>query len=148
MSSKSAARRKTAHKGKPSAHYGTTAQKANPPVVQKKRGGWLTAAIVIMAIHGVFNTVALLALRKSEYTTVPPWLWAIAFLDGIATIVAAAGLWYWKRWSLYVYVAATFASIAVGLVVYPSQIAVFYNLIPLLILVYILQGQKKMQLLV
>lgn len=148
MSSKSAARRKTAHKGSASARHGATAQKASPPVVQKKRGGWLTAAIVIMAVHGVFNTVALLALRKSEYTNIPPWLWATAFLDGILTVVAAVALWYWKRWGLYVYVVATFASIAVGLIVYPSQIAAFYNVIPLLILGYILQGQRKMQLLV
>lgn len=149
MSSKSAKRhqQKPVQKGTVPARQYTPAPKA-PPVVKKQRGGWLTAMIVIMAIHGVFNTVALLALRRSEYTNVPPWLWITAFLVGIATIASAAALWYWKRWGLYLYLAATAGSIAVGLFVYPSQITVFYNLIPVLILTYILQGQKKMQLLV
>ena len=145
MSSKS--KRKTAPKSGAatvSVPYQKAAPKA-PPVVKPQRGGWLTAAIVIMAIHGVFNTAALLSLRKSEYANIPPWLWAAAFLVGIATVVSAVGLWYWKKWALYLYVVATFVSLGVGLVVYPSMIAAFYNIIPLGILGAILQTQKKMQ---
>ncbi len=141
---------KSAHKGNASARQGqgAAAQKANPPVVKKQRGGWLTAMIIIIAIHGVFNTIALLSFRDTgKWATVPPWLLAAALFDGVATVLAAVGLWYWKRWSLYLYLAATAASIAVGLFVYPSMIAVFYNLVPVLILVYILTGQKKMALL-
>jgi hypothetical protein len=149
MSSKSKRRQqqKSTQKGTTPARQYVPAQKANPPVVKKQRGGWLTAVIVIMAIHGIFNTIALLSMRKAEYSQVPPWLWATAFLVGIATVVSAVALWYWKRWGLYLYLVATAGSIAVGLFVYPSQIAVFYNLIPVLILTYILQGQKKMALL-
>ncbi len=149
MSSKSAKRhqQKSAQKSAAPARQYTPAPKA-PPVVKKQRGGWLTAMIVIMAVHGVFNTIALLSFRDTgKWATVPPWLLAAALFDGLATVAAAVGLWYWKRWSLYLYLAATAASIAVGLFVYPSMIAVFYNLVPVLILVYILTGQKKMALL-
>lgn len=123
-------------------------QKAAPkPVVPQKpvRGGLLTAAIVIMAIHGVFNTVALLLIRKSEYYNPPPWLWAAAFGVGIATIVAAVALWYWKRWGLYLYLAAAVASGIVGVITFPSFGIAFYNLIPVAILGWILNSQKKMQ---
>jgi hypothetical protein len=150
MPAKSAARRrKQAHKGKPAARYGAATQAAAAPqAVRPKHGGWLTAMIVIMAVHGVFNTVALLALRNQlAYRSVPSWLYAGAFFVGLATIASAVALWYWKRWGLYLYVVATFVSLALGLVVYPTQLAAFYNLIPLGILGWILTSQRKMQLL-
>jgi hypothetical protein len=123
-------------------------QKAAPkPVVPAKpvRGGLLTAAIVIMAIHGVFNTVALLLIRKSEYYNPPPWLWAAAFGVGIATLVAALALWYWKRWGLYLYLVAAIASAVIGVITFPTFGIVFYNLIPVAIVGWILTSQKKMQ---
>ena len=103
--------------------------------------------LIIMGVHGVFNTVALLALRKAEYMNVPSWLYGGAFLVGLATIASAVALWYWKRWGLYLYVVATFASIAMGLVVFASGLAAIYNIIPLAILGYVLTAQRKMQLL-
>ena len=99
-----------------------------------------------MALHGVLSTALLLAWHKTEYINAP-WLWAASLFVGLASIVSAISLWYWKRWGLYLYVVATFVSMGVGLVVYPSQIAAFYNLIPLLVLGYIMTGQHKMELL-
>jgi hypothetical protein len=148
MPSKSASRRrKPAHKGSASARHGAAAQKTTPVVVKPQRGGWLTAAIIVMAVHGIINTVALLVLRKPEYMTVPMWLYVAAVLDGVATIVSAVALWYWKRWGLYLYVVATFASLALGLIIFPSLYVAFYNIIPLGILAWILSSQRKLQLL-
>jgi hypothetical protein len=148
MSSKSSSqRRKATHKGNPSARHGAAVQKANPPVVRKEHGGWLTAAIVIMVVHGLFSTFALLSMRKTEYNQIPPWLYGTAILVGLATVVSAIALWYWKRWGLYLYVVATAASMAVGLIVFATGYAAIYNVIPLAVLGYILQGQHKMQLL-
>jgi hypothetical protein len=124
--------------------YQKAAPKA-PPVVKPVRGGWLTAAIVIMAIHAVFTTVSLIVLRKAEYANIPPWLYGAAILVGLATLTSAIGLWFWKKWALVLYVVATFASLALGLIVYPSMIAAFYNIIPLGILGAILQSQGKMK---
>jgi hypothetical protein len=138
-------RRKPAHKGSASARQGAAAQ-TSPTTVQRQRGGWLTAMIIIMAVHGAFNTVALLALRKSEYMNVPLWLYGAAMLVGVTTIVSAVALWYWKRWGLYLYVVATAVSLALGLIVFASQAAAFYNLIPLLILGWILTSQHKSEL--
>lgn len=133
---------------KPAAAVAVPYQKATPktPVVTKPvRGGWLTAAIVIMAVHGVFNTAALLLLRKSEYYNPPPWLWALAFAVGIATVASAVALWYWKRWGLYLYLAASIGSAIVGVIAFPTFGIAFYNLIPVAILGWILNSQKKMQ---
>lgn len=148
MSSKSAKRQqKSAQRGTVPARQGA-AVKANPAPARKERGPWLTAAIVIMAIHGIFDTVALLALRRSEYRNIPPWLWGLAFLVGIATLVSAYGLWRWKRWGLWLYMVATAGSVIVGAIVLLSPLAVFYNFVPLALLGWILTSQRKMQLLV
>ena len=138
-------RRKPAHKGSASGRQGAVAQ-TGPTVEHRQRGGWLTAMIILMAVHGVFNTVALLALRKSDYINVPLWLYGSAILVGVTTIVSAVALWYWKRWGLYLYVVATAVSLALGLIVFASQAAAFYNLVPLLILGWILTSQRKAQL--
>jgi hypothetical protein len=143
MSSKS--KKKTAQRsGAVAVPYQKAPAKAVVPA-KPVRGGLLTAAIVIMAIHGVFNTVALLLIRKSEYYNPPPWLWVAAFAVGIATIVAALALWYWKRWGLYLYLAAAVASGVIGVITFPTFGIAFYNLIPVAILGWILNSQKKMQ---
>lgn len=148
MSSKSASqRRKSAHKGSPSAYQGPASKKAAPVVVKKQHGGLLTAAIVIMAIHAVFNVVALISLRKAEYLNAPPWLYGTAILVGLATIISAIALWYWKRWGLYLYLVATIASMVLGVIVFATGYAAIYNILPLAILGWILNSQRKMQLL-
>ncbi|MGE5603927.1 MAG: hypothetical protein ACM30E_12825 [Nitrososphaerales archaeon] len=100
-----------------------------------------------MFVHGLFNTFALLTMRKTEYNQIPPWLLGAAILIGIATVVSAIALWYWKRWGLYLYVVATVASMALGLIVFATGYAAIYNVIPLAILGYILQSQRKLALL-
>ena len=55
-------------------------------------------------------------------------------------------MWFWKKWGLYLFVAATLASIGFGLVVYPSMLAAFHAIIPLGILGWILTSQKKLPL--
>jgi hypothetical protein len=144
MSSKSSKKKSGQKGGAVSVPYQKAA--ARPaPVVKPQRGTWLTIAIVLIAIHGVFDTVALLLIRKSEFYNPPPWLWVLAFAIGLATLAAAVALWYWKRWGLYLYLAASVASIVVGVIVFPVFGIAFYNLIPVAILGWILNSQKKMQ---
>jgi hypothetical protein len=144
MSSKSSKRKSAAKGGAVAAPYQKAAAKPVAPA-KPVHGNLLTAAIVIMAIHGVFNTVALLLIRKSEYYNPPAWLWVAAFAVGIATIAAAVALWYWKRWGLYLYLAAAIASGVIGVITFPAFGIAFYNLIPVAILGWILNSQKKMQ---
>jgi hypothetical protein len=116
-----------------------------PP--KKVRGGWLTAALIFIAVHAVFTAVLLLAYRKQAIPVQAPVLWAAAVLIALAEIGGAAGMWFWKRWGLYLFIAATLAGIVVGFFVYPSQITAFHGIIPILILGYILQRQNKLRLL-
>jgi hypothetical protein len=116
-----------------------------PP--KKVRGGWLTAVLILIIIHGVFTSALLLALRKQPGEPAAPWLWAAAILIGLADIIAAVLMWFWKRWGLYLYVVSTLAGISLGVLMLSSQIAAFHGLVPLLILVVVLQWQNKLRLL-
>ena len=117
-----------------------------PP--KKVRGGWLTAALIFIAVHAVFTAVLLLLLHKQPSQLQTPVLWAAAVLVALAEIGGAVAMWFWKRWGLYLFVGAILAGIVVGFLAFPTQPYVaFHGIIPVLILSYILQRQNKLRLL-
>jgi hypothetical protein len=116
-----------------------------PP--KKVRGGWLTGALIFIAVHAVFTAVLLLVWKKQAPPIPVPWLWTAAVLIALAEIGGAVAMWFWKRWGLYLFIGATLAGIVVGFLMYPSQLAAFHGIIPILILGYILQRQNKLRLL-
>jgi hypothetical protein len=118
-----------------------------PP--KKVRGGWLTGALIFIAVHAVITAVLLLLLQKQPSQVQAPVLWAAAVLVALAEIGGAVAMWFWKQWGLYLFIAAVLAGIVVGMFVFPGSIliAAFHGIIPVLILSYILQRQDKLRLL-
>jgi hypothetical protein len=111
----------------------------------KVRGGWLTAMLIIIVIHAIFTAVLLISYHKNPGVT-REVLWAGSILVALLEIASAVVMWFWKKWGLYLFVAATLASIGFGLVIYPSMLVAFHAIIPLGILAYILQAQNKLKL--
>ena len=145
-SSKSKGRRnQRSHKSSsgPTPPRSSTVAAAQP--APKVRGGWLTAMLIIIVIHAIFTAVLLISYHKNPGVT-REVLWAGAFLVALLEIASVAVMWFWKKWGLYLFVAATLASIGFGLVIYPSMLAAFHAIIPLGILAYILQAQNKLKL--
>jgi len=117
-----------------------------PP--RKVRGGWLTAALIFIAVHAVITAVLLLALKRQPGPIPTPWLWTAAVIVALAEIGGAVAMWFWKRWGLYLFIGAILAGIVVGFLAFPTMPYVaFHGIIPVLILGYILQRQNKLQLL-
>ena len=116
-----------------------------PP--KKVRGGWLTAALIFIAVHAVFTAVLLL-LYKQPNQLQAPVLWTAAVLVALAEIGGAVAMWFWKRWGLYLFIGAILAGIVIGFLAFPTMPYVaFHGIIPVLILGYILQRQNKLRLL-
>ena len=140
-------KRKT-RKSQPRPQYTSKSQpytkSVSPP--KKVRGGWLTGALIFIAVHAAFTAVLLL-LYKQPNQLQAPVLWTSAVLIALAEIGGAVAMWFWKRWGLYLFVGATLAGIVVGFLMYPTQLAAFHGIIPILILGYILQRQNKLRLL-
>jgi len=105
---------------------------------KKERGFWLTLFLVIMALHGIFAAYFYYTVRVGEPSLDRPWILSLMVIHSLANILAAVGIWYWKKWALYVYAASTVLGLVVGLLSIGAW-STFYMVLPLAILGYILR---------
>jgi hypothetical protein len=110
-------------------------QGKNQPVA-KQRTTLLTIVLALVSIGAVIDAIIPLLYRRETYEITHPIVLGGAILVGLLGVAGVVGLWMWKRWGLYLFVASVAGSIAVGLVVYPAMWAAFHAIIPLLILGY------------
>lgn len=107
--------------------------------VKKERGALLTIVLIIMALHGIFA-----AYLYSTMTTAPevqrPWIIGMMVLHFLANVAAAVGIFYWKKWGLYVYTASTILALVAGLISV-GMWSVFYMVLPLAILGWMLRSK-------
>lgn len=110
-----------------------TAKQTQP--THKKRGTMLTVALALILVDAVLTAIMLVSYRKEniDQAQLPIFL-GLAVLFGIAGVVGAAGMWFWKRWAVYLYLVSVAGAVAVGLVIYASPYAAFHAVIPLLLL--------------
>ena len=109
--------------------------------VKKQRGFWLSLILVVIALHGVFGTVLYYTIRTQEALD-RPWIISLMVLHSLANVIAAVGIWSWKKWALYVYTASTILAIIVGLISIGAW-SVFYMILPLAILGWFLRTKWK-----
>ena len=109
----------------------------------KDRGLWLSAYLIWIIIHGVLASVLVWYLAQSPQVTRFPWTLPALFLLSLADIVAGAAIWFWKKWGLWLYAISTVVGIAVGLVLTATQLIVFHDIIPLVILGYLVKDKQK-----
>jgi hypothetical protein len=110
----------------------------------KQRTTLLTIVLALVSIGAVIDAIIPLLYRRETYEINHPIVLGGAILVGLLGVAGVIGLWLWKRWGLYLFVASVIGSIAVGLVVYPSMVAAFHALIPMLILSYGLARDNAM----
>ncbi|MFL7837973.1 MAG: hypothetical protein ACK2T4_02125 [Candidatus Promineifilaceae bacterium] len=111
---------------------------------QKPERGWLlTIAIILVGISGVLGLIVSLGENGFRTDNLPTWFIAVAAASAIADIVAAFGLWAWKQWGYYLYLGATLASIALGLIATGSLMYAFSHIIPFAIVGYIILPKWK-----
>ena len=106
--------------------------------VKHHRSTLLTIAIVFMALHGIVAAIAYGSMMGPENSQRPVAI-AMMMIHFLANIAAAVGIYYWKKWGIYVYVASTLLAVAAGLLALGAW-SVFYMLIPLLIFGYLLRN--------
>ena len=111
------------------------------PVKPKERGCLLTGIIVLIVIHGIIGTAAYYAIRTQEALD-RPWLITLMVLHSILNIIAAFGIWNWKRWGIQLYAVSTAISVVVGMVSVGAW-SIFYFILPLVILGYVIKSRWK-----
>ncbi len=121
---------------KPNTYTKKPIEKKKP---RKERGFWLTFVIVLMAVHGIFAAFLYNTQRLAPAPTMQrDWILGLMVVHFLANVVAAVGIWYWKKWALYVYAASTVLAVVVGLMSVGIW-SVFYLVLPLAIVGWLLR---------
>jgi len=123
----------------------TKAQKS----VNAKRGSWLTGALALMTVDAVVSAVLPFFYHKATVNMTDmahPWFMVSAIVVGLLGLAGVILMWYWKRLGIYLFLASVAGSIVLGMLVFPSQLAAFHAMIPLLVLGAALSHDKQLPL--
>jgi hypothetical protein len=116
-------------------------QVAKNQVIKKKRGTALTIALIIIVLHG-----AAAAIAYSSMSTGPdvqrPWIISMFVIHFLANIVAAIGIFLWKKWGISLYAASSILGVVAG-ALGVGLWSIFYLILPLVILGYIVKSKLK-----
>jgi len=77
----------------------------------KERKPLLTIALLVVLVSGIVFTLLLFNEKRvldMAFADVPWYAWLMV-VTAVADVVAAAALWYWKRWGLYLFIASSAA---------------------------------------
>ena len=127
----------------------TTAKQSNRQPnkpVKKERGVLLSVIFIFIGLHGLLGVYLGRLTLKQEYLTQTNWVLPLLILAGLLTIIAAIGMWQWKKWGIYLYVITQIMAMIAHLVLTGSLYVVFYDAIPLLILGYVLNEHNRLSL--
>ena len=116
-------------------------KQANKPV-SKRRSTLLTAALIIVILHGIVMAVVYwTVLPDAQRTLGNIALWGM-FGAAAASVIAGVAMWYWKRWGIYVYGAAAVVEAIVALLASGSIFLLFGALLPAIIVLYIVMREQ------
>ena len=107
----------------------------------RERSFWMTFWIVLFMLQSIFYAILVNDLINRDVIARPVLL-GLLVLVTVADIVALTAIWFWKRWGWYVFVISTGLSIVVGLVATASQLSVFHEIMPLVILGWVYREKQ------
>jgi hypothetical protein len=143
MASKSQSKHKSnqQHKSSTQSKSGSSSAKGGPAhkkAVRKERGFWLTAALVLMVVTGLAAAIFYNAAKTPQVDRT--WILTMMVIANLGDVLAALGIWFWKRWGLYVYLFATGLAFVAGLASV-GMWASFYLILPAVIVGWLLRSK-------
>ena len=114
--------------------------------VNKERGTVLSVLLVVIFLHAGLATAVAYSTLKEQYAAQTSWVLPVMGLVSLAGIVAAVGMWYWKKWAITLYVVISLIAMVIHLMLTGSLLIVFYDILPLAILGYVINSQSKRKL--
>ncbi len=114
------------------------------PKPAKHRNTWLTVALIIVFLHGLLMAAIFWTVRpdvEKTWGNIAVW---IMILSAVGDIVAAAAMWLWKRWGIYLYGLAAIGSAIVAVMASGDLFLLFGALLPAIIVLYIVMMQRDL----
>lgn len=82
----------------------------------RKRGGCLTVFLVVVLVANLWGGFSTLFAGSTARDGFPPGLARMAGLLSLANCVFVVGIWKWKRWGVYGFVASVLVAAAINMV--------------------------------
>ncbi|HRQ42286.1 MAG TPA: hypothetical protein PLD25_30580 [Chloroflexota bacterium] len=133
--SKSKTRKRPAHQ--PHGQSGNNNKATAVVAPTRQRTPLITAVIVLIFLHGALFTLLAWSDLRTNNIEVRSLYMPLLFITSVADVIAAAALWYWKRWGFQLYVASTLVMATAGLMNTGYILVLFASLMPAIIAAYI-----------
>lgn len=117
--------------------------KAKQTPKKKERGIGLTIVLILIMIHSILTIFAYLRYTNNPQSSLTPWVVTSLLIIGVAKFVAAAALWMWERWGIYLFLACSLALVAIGLVLTGSLYVAINEIIPVAILAWLMRDRMQ-----
>ena len=98
----------------------------------------MTVAIVLIVLHGLVAAYAYNAYRLDTAYLSKPWVSGLMAVHSLANVIAALGIFWWKKWGLYIYAGSTVLAVVLGLITIGIW-SLFYFVLPAVIVGWILR---------
>jgi hypothetical protein len=134
--------------GKTQSKSNSTSKGQPKKPARKQRGTLLTILLVVILLHSIFASYLAYITLKDDYTGSANWIIVSLVLVTMGNLAAAVGMWFWKKWAVYLYGAMAVLAGVVHIVLTGSTMVLFYDLIPVVILGYVISVQSKRSLFV
>lgn len=121
----------------------TPPSKAKQAPKRKERGIGLTIVLILVMVHSILTAFVYLRYTQDPSGNFTPWLVTALFLAAVAKFVAAAGIWMWERWGIYVFLGATLVDVAVGILLTGTMLIVFNEILPVAILAWLVRDRMQ-----
>ncbi len=116
-------------------------QVTNVETTERKRGGCLTAFLILMLIAnpltGIYYLLAGSTIRQT-FPNFPDWAGPLFGVMALANFVFAIAIWKWKKWGVYGFVASAAVAFLVN-VISIGFLGALVGLIGLVILAFLLR---------
>ncbi|MGB3716532.1 MAG: hypothetical protein WA996_19100 [Candidatus Promineifilaceae bacterium] len=110
--------------------------------IEKERGGWLTAALLLIIIRNSVVAIWIFTQGKNDNVTTTTFMTILLVLVALTDVISGLGMWKWKKWGLYLFGISTVAGIVLHTLVLGPLVA-FHDIVGPAILAYILSMQNK-----
>ena len=100
----------------------------------KERGFWASFWIILFALQSLLFFYLIYDMLYQVETIDKPILLGSLVAVTLADLVALGAIWFWQRWGWYIFAISTVISIVVGLIATATQLIVFHEVMPLVIL--------------
>ena len=84
---------------------------------KKEHGFWLSFFLVVIVLISMLAIAVYYSIKHGPDVINNPVILSLAILASVGKLVSAFGIWFWKKWGLYLYVGSVAASMIAGFLI-------------------------------